>query len=231
MVCLTPMGSHDIPSHPVNRPRLRAAACEPCSSGPRGLRRRGASWTASSRISPTGSTPRAGSRSRPRSGRRWRRTASRASTPIRRWTRRRSTAAATSYWRKSTRCSPRCRRSRRRATPSRPRCSGRARSCAWIRRGGSSSTTGLKASLGLGAGGGVRRAGAQVPDLGAVALRRASRSGAGAGPAHAGGAGRRGAGMTETARHVPVLLAEVLKALAPRAGRCGRRRHFRRGRL
>ena len=91
---LTPMGSHAIPRHPVNGPRLRAVAAEPRSRGRGGFARRGRLWIASCRISPIASTPRAASRSRRRSGRFWRRTASRASTPIRRSISRRSTAGA-----------------------------------------------------------------------------------------------------------------------------------------
>src|SRR5208283_3074137 len=65
---------------------------------------------------------------------------------------------------------------------------------------------------------GFRRAGAQVPDLGAVALCRSPRGGAGPRPDAEGGAGRGGASMTEARRHVPVLLDEVLQALDPRPG-------------
>ena len=57
----------------------------------------------------------------------------------------------------------------------------RARSCAWTRRGACCSTSGSRRRSGLDGRGGVRRAGAQVPDLGAGALsprisrRRAAR--------------------------------------------------------
>src|ERR1700733_6160643 len=73
--------------------------------------------------------------------------------------------------------------------------------------------------------GGVRRAGAQVPDLGADALSGPSRTSAGACPALAGGTRRacavRGLRMSraEPAElgHVPVLLKEAMEALEPRA--------------
>ena len=75
-------------------------------------------------------------------------------------------------------------------------------------------------------GGGVRRARAQVPDLGARPISNASRAGAGARPAHARGARRAsGAGRLVTGPaapaglgHVPVLLKEAMEALAPREG-------------
>src|SRR5580704_5628184 len=73
--------------------------------------------------------------------------------------------------------------------------------------------------------GGVRRAGAQVPDLGADALSGPSRTGAGARPTLARGARRAGAaggvGMSAAPAapgHVPVLLKEAMEALDPRAG-------------
>src|ERR1700727_2390640 len=73
--------------------------------------------------------------------------------------------------------------------------------------------------------GGVRGAGAQVPDLGADALSGPSRTGAGARPAPARGARRGGparcAGMSAAPAapgHVPVLLKEAMEALDPRAG-------------
>src|ERR1700733_9355000 len=72
--------------------------------------------------------------------------------------------------------------------------------------------------------GGVRGAGAQIPDLGADALPNASRPGAGARPVLARGARRSGAarraGMSAApaaAGHVPVLLEEAMEALEPRA--------------
>ena len=101
---------------------------------------------------------------------------------------RRSTAAATGCWRRSTRCWPRCRRSRRRATPSPPRFSERARSCAWTSEGRVMLDERLKASLGLERRGGVRRAGPQVPDLGARrgSLRISRRRGRGFGALRAG---------------------------------------------
>src|SRR5208337_4068297 len=67
-------------------------------------------------------------------------------------------------------------------------------------------------------GSGVRRPGAQVPDLGALPLRRLSLGGAQPAVALEGRAQRQFAGMSEASRHVPVLLAEVLKALQPREG-------------
>src|SRR3984957_9490184 len=73
--------------------------------------------------------------------------------------------------------------------------------------------------------GGVRGAGAQVPDLGADALSGPSRSGAGAGPTPARRARRAGAarrlGMSAAPAapgHVPVLLKEAMEALDPREG-------------
>src|ERR1700728_1031402 len=74
--------------------------------------------------------------------------------------------------------------------------------------------------------GGVRGAGAQVPDLGADALSGPSRTGARAGPALARGARRAGAagdarmsrGASSERPHVPVLLKEAMEALNPRAG-------------
>ena len=82
----------------------------------------------------------------------------------------------------------------------------------------------LKTSLGLGGRGGVRRARAQVPDLGAGALRRRISKRRAARAAFASGArasGRRGVAMSARAgepAHVPVLLDEALEALEPRAG-------------
>src|SRR6185437_3955784 len=75
--------------------------------------------------------------------------------------------------------------------------------------------------------GGVRRPGAQVPDLGARALPGPSRSGARARSAPAGGARRArrpGRLVTSPAAaphglgHVPVLLTQAMEALAPREG-------------
>src|SRR5271166_3125883 len=74
--------------------------------------------------------------------------------------------------------------------------------------------------------GGVRRAGAQVPDLGAGALSGASRRGAHARSAFARGTRRvrtgGGVSMSRSApaalAHVPVLLEEAMEALEPRAG-------------
>src|SRR3984957_9763937 len=73
--------------------------------------------------------------------------------------------------------------------------------------------------------GGVRRAGAQVPDLGADSLSGPSRTGAGARPALARRARRacaaRCAGMSAAPAapgHVPVLLHEAMDALEPREG-------------
>src|ERR1700677_1832368 len=73
--------------------------------------------------------------------------------------------------------------------------------------------------------GGVRGAGAQVPDLGADALSGPSRTGAGARPALARGARRAGAApyarmsaAPAAPGHVPVLLKEAMEALDPREG-------------
>src|ERR1700722_9331764 len=73
--------------------------------------------------------------------------------------------------------------------------------------------------------GGVRGAGAQVPDLGADALSGPSRSGAGSRPTPARRARRAGAarrlGMSAAPAapgHVPVLLKEAMEALDPREG-------------
>src|SRR5271165_913244 len=64
----------------------------------------------------------------------------------------------------------------------------------------------------------VRRAGTQVPDLGAVPLRRLFRGGAHPPDAPAGRTRRQFVGMSQPSRHVAVLLAEVLEALQPLQG-------------
>src|SRR5271165_5650212 len=67
--------------------------------------------------------------------------------------------------------------------------------------------------------GGVRRAGAQVPDLGADALSDASRRGAHARSPFARGTRRvRAGGGVVGMSHVPVLLEEAMEALKPRPG-------------
>src|SRR5271157_4069725 len=64
----------------------------------------------------------------------------------------------------------------------------------------------------------VRRAGTQVPDLGAVPLRLLFRGGAHPPDAPAGRTRRQFVGMSQPSRHVAVLLAEVLEALQPLQG-------------
>ena len=84
----------------------------------------------------------------------------------------------------------------------------------------------LEECVGARLGGGVRRAGPQVPDLGAGPLSNPSRAGSGARPAHARGARRAsvaGGFATSPAApaglgHVPVMLKEAMEALDPRAG-------------
>ncbi|MBV8796654.1 MAG: 16S rRNA (cytosine(1402)-N(4))-methyltransferase RsmH, partial [Hyphomicrobiales bacterium] len=94
------------------------------------------------------------------------------------------------------------------------------------RRGGQGLLRGTAQDfVGAWARGGVRGAGAQVPDLGADALSGPSRTGSRARAALARGARRaravRGAGMSAASAapgHVPVLLHEAMEALDPRAG-------------
>ena len=218
-VCLTPMGSHAIPRHPVNRPRLSAAVFEFRSSGRGGFWRRGASWTDSSRISPTASTPRGGSR---------------FPAPFRQALAKDGFEGVYAYPSLDAPALD-CGGLKLLAeidallaslppfSPARDAFATALLGTSEILRMDSEGRVTLddriKASLGLDQRSGVRRAGTQVPDLGAVAVRGASRGGAGAGAAPAGRAGRRGAGMTSDApRHIPVLLAEVLEALDPRPG-------------
>src|SRR5208282_3103335 len=86
------------------------------------------------------------------------------------------------------------------------------------RRGSGVARRAAEGVAGPARGSGFRRAGTQVSDLGAVALRCLSRRGAQPPVALEGRARRRGARMIEASGHVPVLLAEVLVALQPREG-------------